>query len=58
MAEADAGYGKDKAIELMELHSPQWRDVRQVANSGGDQISAGTFWHIAKQHGWRRHGRV
>ena len=58
MAEADAGYGKDKAIELMELHSPQWRDVRQVANSGGDQITAGTFWHAAKQHGWRRHGRV
>ena len=56
LAEADAGYGPELAITLMETHSPQWRDVRQVANSGGDQISAGTFWHLAKQHGWRRHG--
>ena len=56
LAEADAGYGPELAITLMETHSPQWRDVWQVANSGGDQISAGTFWHLAKQHGWRRHG--
>ena len=56
LAEADAGYGPEVAIELMEAHSPQWRDVRQVANSGGDQISAGTFWYVVKQHGWRRHG--
>ena len=56
LAEADAGYGPELAITLMEAHSPQWRDVRQVANSGGDQISAGTFWHLAKKHGWRRHG--
>ena len=54
----DAGYSEEKAIELMELHSPQWTDIRQVAKSGGDQISAGTFWHIAKQHGWRRHGQI
>lgn len=52
----DAGYSEEKAIELMELHSPQWTDVRQVAKSGGDQIGAGTFWHLAKQYGWRRHG--
>ena len=52
----DAGYSEEKAIELMELHSPQWTDIRQVAKSGGDQISAGTFWHLAKQYGWRRHG--
>ena len=56
LAEADAGYGQELAITLMEAHSPQWRDVRQVANSGGDQITAGTFGHLAKQHGWRRHG--
>ncbi len=52
----DAGYSEEKAIELMELHSPQWTDIRQVAKSGGDQIGAGTFWHLAKQYGWRRHG--
>ena len=52
----DAGYSEELAIELMELHSKQWTDIRQVAKSGGDQIGAGTFWHIAKQHGWRRHG--
>ena len=52
----DAGYSEEYAIEMMEIHSKQWTDIRQVAKSGGDQIGAGTFWHIAKQYGWRRHG--
>lgn len=54
LAEADAGYSEDLAIELMETHSPEWRDIRQVSQSGGEQIGAGTFWHFAKQCGWRR----
>ena len=57
-AVADAGYSEQVAIDLMEAHSPskqcQW-DVDQVARSGGDQISAGTFWWHCQQHGWRGH---
>ena len=52
----EAGYSAEWAIELMEDHSPSeqcgW-DVRQVAASGGEQITAGTFWWQARQHGWR-----
>jgi hypothetical protein len=53
---SEAGYSAEWAIELMEDHSPSsqcgW-DVRQVAASGGDQITAGTFWWQARQYGWR-----
>ena len=51
----DAGAGEDVAIQLMEQHSPsktsQW-NVAQGCKSGGEQITAGTFWWHAKQHGW------
>ena len=50
-----AGHGREQAIALMEAHSPSatsgW-DIRQVASSGGEQISAATFWFHARQHGW------
>jgi hypothetical protein len=49
------GHDRELAIALMEAHSPSascgW-DIRQVANSGGEQISAATFWFHARQHGW------
>ena len=55
----EAGYDREIAIKMMEAHSPSnvcgW-EIRQVANSGGEQIHAGTFFYIAKSHGWRRHG--
>lgn len=48
--------GDDKAISLMEQHSPSgvsgW-NVKQVAMSGGDQINPGTFWYWARHHGYR-----
>jgi hypothetical protein len=51
----EAGYGKELAIDLMEDHSPSdecgW-DIRQIAESGGDQVGAGSFWWHAQQHGW------
>jgi len=51
----DAGADEGVAIQLMEQHSPsktsQW-NVAQVCKSGGEQITAGTFWWHAKQHGW------
>ena len=56
----EAGRGQEEAIALMEAHSPSaesgW-DVRQVANSGGTQISAATFWFHARRHGWRPEGQ-
>lgn len=50
-----AGHDRELEIALMEAHSPSascgW-DIRQVASSGGEQISAATFWFHARQHGW------
>lgn len=52
----EAGADIEAAIALMEEHSPShacgW-DVAQVARSGGEQITANTFWWHARQHGWR-----
>ena len=42
------------ARELLEAHSPNGWDPDQILRSGGDQISAGTFWWQAQQHGYRR----
>ena len=43
-------------IQLWEEHSPSsecdW-DIEQVANSGGDQVEADSFWWLAKQHGYK-----
>jgi len=44
------------AVAVMDCHSPSeecgW-DVEQVARSGGEEIGAGTFWHIVREHGYR-----
>ena len=42
------------AVQLMASHSPAWglKAIRQVMSSGGEQISAGTFWHHAEEHGY------
>ena len=44
------------AIGAMDTHSPSeecgW-DVEQVARSGGEEIGAGTFWHLVREHGYR-----
>jgi hypothetical protein len=46
----------ETSITLMESHSPDGWDVRQVATSGGDRIGAGTFWYWAKDAGYRFKG--
>jgi hypothetical protein len=55
----EAGHAKEEAIALMEAHSPSgasgW-DVRQVANSGGEEISSATFWFHARRCGWQPEG--
>lgn len=49
----EAGSDREMAISLMERHSPDGWDIRQVADSGGEQIGAATFWYHARQAGWR-----
>ncbi|MEB3317839.1 MAG: AAA family ATPase, partial [Cyanobacteriota bacterium] len=55
----EAGHAKEEAIALMEAHSPSgasgW-DVRQVANSGGEEIGSSTFWFHARRWGWQPEG--
>lgn len=43
----------EQAIQLMQEHSPQWQGLQQIASSGGDRITAGTFWYWARHYGWR-----
>ena len=52
----EAGYDKEQAMTLMKSHSPEL-DVKQVANSGGRDISAGTFWYWAKHYGFKAPAR-
>lgn len=40
------------AIRLMEQHSPDGWNIAQVATSGGDRISASTFWWTCIEHGY------
>ena len=54
----EAGSPLETAISLMEAHSPQWKGIEQVVRSGGEQITAGTFWYWAKHHGYRPPMRV
>jgi putative DNA primase/helicase len=49
----EAGGTSDDALRLIQAHSPQFAEAQQVARSGGDQISAGTFWYWARHHGWK-----
>jgi len=47
------GGDADQAIALMEEHSPQWQGLQQISASGGERITAGTFWYWARHYGWR-----
>ena len=48
----EAGSTKAEAISLMQQHSPQWVDIQQVADSGGEKITASTFWYHVQNHGY------
>ena len=48
----EAGGTRDQAISLMESNSPGWKGLHQIANSGGEKVTAGTFWYWAKHFGW------
>jgi hypothetical protein len=54
----ESGSSRDVAISLMAAHSPQWKDIKQVADSGGEQITAGTFWYWAKEHGYQASRKI
>ncbi len=49
----EAGSTRDQAISLMQHNSPSWKGLHQIANSGGEKVTAGTFWYWAKHFGWR-----
>lgn len=49
----EAGSTRDQAISLMQANSPSWKGLHQIATSGGEKVTAGTFWYWAKHFGWR-----
>ena len=49
----EAGGTRDQAISLMQANSPSWKGLHQIAASGGEKVTAGTFWYWAKHFGWR-----
>ena len=49
----EAGSTRDQAISLMQANSPSWKGLQQIASSGGEKVTAGTFWYWAKHFGWR-----
>ena len=49
----ETGSTRDQAITLMQANSPGWKGLHQIANSGGEKVSAGTFWYWAQHFGWR-----
>lgn len=49
----EAGSTRDQAISLMQSNSPNWKGLHQIANSGGEKITAGTFWYWAQHFNWR-----
>ena len=48
----DAGKDSVYATNLMQSHSPSWGGIDQIANSGGKDITAGTFWFWAIKNGY------
>ena len=49
----EAGGTRDQAISLMQANSPSWKGLQQIATSGGEKVTAGTFWYWAKHFNWR-----
>ena len=39
----EANSTRDQAISLMQANSPSWKGLHQIANSGGEKVTAGTF---------------
>jgi predicted P-loop ATPase len=54
-----AGYGRDVAIAMMENHAPEWvkeegGSLRRHAECANGSVTAASFWHYARKHGYRR----
>ena len=49
----EANSTRDQAISLMQANSPSWKGLHQIATSGGEKVTAGTFWYWAKHFGWK-----
>lgn len=48
----ESGSNCQEAITLMKSHSPSWQGLEQIASSGGEKVTAGTFWYWAIDFGW------
>jgi hypothetical protein len=42
----------EESIRMMEAHSPEGWNVRQVAESGGEKVTERSFWYWCKHHGY------
>ena len=54
----EAGKYKYYAINLMQMNSPDWKGLDQIANSGGRDVNAGTFWYWAAKNGFKLKGKA
>jgi putative DNA primase/helicase len=50
----EAGDSAATAVALMKSHSPLFAEIDQCAASDFRSINAGTFWYIARDHGYRQ----
>ena len=49
----EAGSTRDQAISLMQAQLTLLEGTSADRNSGGEKVTAGTFWYWAKHFGWR-----
>lgn len=54
----ESGGSLEDAKNLMKKHSPKFAEIDQCAISGGDKISAGTFWYWAREHGYKKEVKI
>jgi hypothetical protein len=47
------GADVEVAKAMLREHSPQFKELDQVAASSCDKVTAGTFWYHAQQAGWK-----
>jgi len=49
----DAGAADSMALALLEEHSPLVKDAAEYLKTDPHSVTAATFWHLAREAGWR-----
>jgi predicted P-loop ATPase len=49
----EANASSEDAVSMIQRHSPEFAEAQQVAKSGGNRVTAGTFWYWARHYGWK-----